>query len=86
MDSCDVAGVESIIRDMKFLLGWAIKLSFFAVVAMVMTGQIKVTLPEKIMGYEVPAQARAFTERGSQITDIASKTQSGFKQITDSFR
>ena len=71
---------------MKFLLGWAIKLSFFAAIAMVMTGQIKVTLPEKIMGYEVPAQARAFAERGSQITDIASKTQSGFKQITDSFR
>ena len=54
---------------MKFLLGWALKLSFFAAIALVMTGQIKVHLPEKIMGFEVPAQARAFTERGSQITD-----------------
>lgn len=71
---------------MKFLFGWTIKLSFLAVVAMVMTGQIKVTLPEKILGYEVPAQARAFTERGAQITDLAAKTQSGFKQISDSFR
>ena len=71
---------------MKFLFGWTIKLGFLAVVAMVMTGDIKVTLPEKIMGYEVPAQARAWAERGSQIGDIAAKTQSGFKQINDSFR
>jgi hypothetical protein len=71
---------------MKFLFGWAIKLSFLAAVALVMTGQVKVSLPEKIMGYEVPPQARAWAERGTQITDIATKTQSGFKQINDSFR
>ena len=71
---------------MKFLFGWTIKLGFMAVVALVMTGTIKVHLPEKIMGYEVPAQARAWADRTSQISDIAGKTQSGFKQITDSFR
>ncbi len=71
---------------MKFLFGWTIKLGFLAVVALVMTGGIKVSLPDKILGYEVPAQARAFVERGSQISDIAAKTQSGFKQINDSFR
>ena len=71
---------------MRFLLGWAIKLSFFAAVALVMSGQVKVQLPEKVMGFEVPAQARAFAERGSQITDIAGRTQTGFKQISDSFR
>lgn len=71
---------------MKFLFGWTIKLGFMAVIALVMTGTVKVALPEKILGYEVPAQARAWADRGSQIGDIAGKTQSGFKQITDSFR
>ena len=71
---------------MKFLFGWAIKLGFLAAAAMVMTGTVKVTLPEKIMGYDVPPQARAWAERGSQVSDLAAKTQSGFKQINDSFR
>jgi len=71
---------------MRFLLGWAVKLGFLAVVAMVMTGNLKIQLPEKVLGYEVPAQARQFVDRGSQITEIGTKTQSGFKQISDSFR
>ncbi len=71
---------------MRFLFGWTIKLGFLAVVYLAMTGNLKVQLPETVMGYEVPAQARQFVDRTSQISDIGSKTQAGFKQISDSFK
>lgn len=71
---------------MRFLLGWSIKLGFLAVVYLAMTGNLRLQLPETVMGYEVPAQARQWVDRTSQITDIANKTQSGFKQISDSFK
>ena len=71
---------------MRFLFGWSIKLGFLAVVYLAMTGNLKVQLPETVMGYEVPAQARQWVDRTAQIGDIANKTQSGFKQISDSFK
>jgi len=71
---------------MRFLLGWSIKLGFLAVVYLAMTGNLRLQLPETVMGYEMPAQARQWVDRTSQITDIATKTQSGFKQIADSFK
>lgn len=71
---------------MRFLFGWAIKLGFLAVVYLAVTGNLKVQLPETVMGYEVPAQARQLVDRTSQISDIGSKTQAGFKQISDSFK
>jgi hypothetical protein len=71
---------------MRFLLGWTVKLGFLAVVYLAMTGNLRLQLPETVMGYEVPAQARQWVDRTSQITDIANKTQSGFKQISDSFK
>ena len=71
---------------MRFLLGWSIKLGFLAVVYLAMTGNLRLQLPETVMGYEMPAQARQWVDRTSQITDIANKTQSGFKQISDSFK
>ena len=71
---------------MRFLLGWSIKLGFLAAVYLAMTGNLRLQLPETVMGYEVPAQARQWVDRTSQITDIANKTQSGFKQISDSFK
>lgn len=71
---------------MRFLFGWAIKLGFLAVVYLAMTGNLKVQLPETVMGYEVPAQARQWVDRTSQISDIGTKTQAGFKQISDSFK
>jgi hypothetical protein len=53
---------------------------------MTMTGNLKVQLPETVLGYEVPVQARQWVDRNSQISDIANKTQTGFKQISDSFK
>jgi hypothetical protein len=71
---------------MRFLLGWTVKLGFLAVVYMTMTGNLKVQLPEAVLGYEVPVQARQWVDRNSQISDIANKTQTGLKQISDSFK
>jgi hypothetical protein len=39
---------------MRFLFGWTIKLGFLAVVYLAMTGNVKLQLPETVMGYEVP--------------------------------
>jgi len=71
---------------MRFLLGWTVKLGFLAVVYLTMTGNLKVQLPETVLGVEVPAPARQWVERNNQVSAIASKTQSGFKQISDSFK
>ena len=75
---------------MGFLLGWTVKLGFLAVLFLAMTGNLQVQLPEKVLGVEVPAQARQWTRQWvdstSQVGDIANKTQAGFKQISDSFR
>lgn len=71
---------------MRFLFGWTIKLGFLAVVYLAVTGNLTLQIPETVMGYEVPAQARQWVDRTAQISDIAGKTQSGFKQISDSFK
>jgi len=71
---------------MRFLLGWTVKLGFLAVVYLTMTGNLKVQLPESILGFEVPAPARQWVDRNNQVSDIANKTQTGFKQISDSFK
>lgn len=71
---------------MRFLLGWAVKLGLVALVALILTGNLQVQLPEKVLGYEVPAQARQWVDRNAQIGDLAGKAQSSFKQISDSIR
>jgi hypothetical protein len=71
---------------MRFLLGWTVKLGFLAVVYLTMTGNLKVQLPETVLGFEVPAPARQWVDRTSQISDVANKTQTGLKQISDSFK
>jgi hypothetical protein len=71
---------------MRFLLGWAFKLGFLAVAGLVMTGNLPVRLPESVLGYEVPPQARQWVERNAQIVDLAGKTQASLKQISDSFK
>ena len=71
---------------MRFLLGWTVKLGVLAVVYLTMTGNLKDQLPETVLGFEVPAPARQWVERNNQVSDIGNKTQSGFKQISDSFK
>ena len=71
---------------MRFLLGWAVKAGFLAVVYFTMTGQVHIQLPEKVLGYEVPQQAREWVDRNSQINDLGAKTQAGFKGIADGLK
>jgi len=71
---------------MRFLLGWLVKLGFLAVVYLTMTGNVKVQLPETVMGYEVPPEARQWVDRNAQLNDLGRQTQDGFKQISDSFK
>jgi len=71
---------------MLFLLGWTAKLGFLAAVYLAMTGNLQVQLPETVLGFEVPAQARQWVDSTSKACDIANKTQAGVKQISDSFR
>lgn len=62
------------------------KLGFAAVVYLAMSGNLKVQLPEKVLGYEVPAQARQWVDRSSQVGALADMTQAGLKQISDSLK
>jgi hypothetical protein len=71
---------------MRFFLGWTVKLGFLALVALTLTGNLRLQLPEKVLGYEVPLEARQWLDRNAQIGDLGAKAQSGFKQITDSFK
>jgi len=71
---------------MRFLLGWTVKLGVLAVVYLAMTGQMRLQLPETILGYEVPSQARQWVDRNAQVSDIAVQTQAGFKLISDSIK
>ncbi len=62
------------------------KLGFLAVVYLAMTGNLKVQLPETVLGFEVPAQARQWVDRNNQVGDLANMTQAGLKQISDSLK
>ncbi|GEP59212.1 hypothetical protein [Reyranella soli] len=71
---------------MRFLLGWTVKLGFLAVVCLTMTGNLKVQLPETVMGFEVPPVARQWVNRNAQVSDIANQTQANLEQISDSLK
>ena len=69
---------------MHFLLGWAVKLGVLAIVAFAVTGNLR--LPQTVLGFEVPEEARQWADRNGHGTDIVGRTQAGFKQISDSLR
>lgn len=71
---------------MKFLLGWGIKLGLLGVVYLAMTGGLQLKLPDTVLGFEVPAEARQWVDRHGQISDLASRTTAGFKGIADSIK
>ena len=71
---------------MRFLLGWGVKLGFLCVVYLVMTAGPQIKLPETVLGYEVPREARQWVDRNAQIGDIAKQTQGGFKTIADALK
>ena len=71
---------------MRFILGWTVKLGLLALVALTLTGNLRLQLPETVLGYEVPPQARQWVDRNAQIGDLGAMTQAGFKQISGSFK
>lgn len=71
---------------MKTLFGWGIKLGLLGLVVATMTGNLKVKLPESVLGYEVPRQAQQWIDRNAQISDLGAKASAGFKGIADSIK
>jgi hypothetical protein len=71
---------------MRFLLGWALKLSFVGVVYLGMTSGFKVKLPEEVLGYKVPPAAQEWVDRNAKIADFGAQAQGGFKSIGDQLK
>ena len=69
---------------MRFFFDWTARLTFLAAIYLAFTGNLQVRLPDTVMGYEVPSQARQWV--GGSSSDLSSKAQSGFKQLSDNFR
>ena len=67
---------------MRFLLGWLFKLGFLGVAYLAVTGSLQFKLPDSVLGYEVPREARQWVERNAQINDLASKTDVSLKEIS----
>jgi hypothetical protein len=68
---------------MRFLLGWALKLSLVGVVYLGMTSGFKVKLPEEVLGYKIPPTAQAWVDRNAKIAEYGQQAQGGFKAIGD---
>ena len=71
---------------MRFLLGWMVRLGVVAVAYLAVTGSVQFKLPDTILGYEVPSQARQWVERNGRLDDLAGTTEAGLRQIADRLR
>lgn len=71
---------------MRTLLGWIFKAAFVGVLYLGVTSGMQVKLPETILGFKVPDQARQFVDRTAQIADFGKQTQNGFKGIADNLK
>jgi hypothetical protein len=71
---------------MRFLLGWALKLSLVGVVYLGMTSGFKVKLPDEVLGYKVPPSAQEWVDRNAKIAAYGKETQAGFKSIGEQLR
>ena len=71
---------------MRFLLGWLFRLGFLGMAYLAVTGNLQFKLPASMLGYEVPAEVRQWVERNAQINDLAGKTETSLKQISDRLR
>jgi hypothetical protein len=71
---------------MRFLLGWLFKLGFLGVAYLAATGSLQFKLPDYVLGYEVPPEARQWVERNTQIDDLARKTGASLRQISDGLK
>ncbi len=66
---------------MRFLLGWALKLSFIGVIYLGMTSGFKIKLPEEVLGYKVPGVAQQWVDRNAQISEYGKQTKETFEKI-----
>jgi len=67
------------------LLRWSIKFSIMGVLYVgFTTGSLK--LPETVLGYKVPEQARQLVNSSTQIGDLGDQTTSGLKHIAEAFK
>jgi hypothetical protein len=71
---------------MRRLLSWTIKLSLLALAYAVMTGNLGLKLPERLLGYSVPPEAQAWVDRNAEIVDYGKRTEAAFKTIADSIK
>jgi hypothetical protein len=71
---------------MRLLLGWTVQLGFLAAFYLTMTGKLDISLPETVMGFEVPAVARQWVDRNAEIAGYARQTRETFRQIGDKIR
>ncbi len=71
---------------MRFLFGWALKISLAGVVYLGLTSGFKVKLPEEVLGYKVPAAAQEWVDRNAQIGAYGKQSQAGFKAIGDQLK
>ncbi len=66
---------------MRFLMGWALKLSVVGVIYLGMTSGFKVKLPEEVLGYKVPAGAQEGVDRNAQIGAYGKQTKAGVEVL-----
>lgn len=71
---------------MRFLLGWMFKLGILAVAYLAMTGDLKLKVPDTVLGYEMPQATRQWGDPSGQLGDMAKQTRTALKQISDSFK
>ncbi len=63
---------------MRFLLGWMFRLGFLGMAWVALMGDYQIRLPDTVLGYAVPQQAKEWVERAQ--TDEAT---SGFNGIAN---
>ncbi len=52
---------------MRFLLGWALKLSLVGVLYLGLTSGERIKLPDEVLGYRMPAGAQQWVDRNAQL-------------------
>ena len=71
---------------MRFLLGWAVKLSLAGVVYLGLTSGFKIKLPEEVLGYKVPPSAQEWVDRNAQISEYGKQAKTGFEAIGEQLK
>lgn len=69
---------------MRFLLGWTFKLGALGLLYLGMTSGMHISLPNQILGYQVPASAQQWVDRNAQIGEYGKQTTASFQHIADS--